>query len=146
MSTHSLPVSSALCAETLLSNELEGLPSHRAEWSSVIPECCFPLLFIVRRRKAIVTNQGSLQRRICEWTADCKRKTHNCPGEEMGLRWTPWNLIGLPIRPTDVWGAETNNGAENKYSKGSMMSPLGELKQYWSSSSLFVCLEKPHPG
>lgn len=94
MSTHSLPISSALFAKTLPSNEGEGLQSHRAKQSSVIPECCFPSgqPGHCPPSKVILTNQDSLQHQIYEWTAHRKRNpqlTHNWPGEEIGLPGTP---------------------------------------------------------
>lgn len=81
MSTHSLPISSALFAKTLLSNEVVGLRSHRAKRSSVIPECCFPsqpspLL------KVILTNQDSLQHQIYECTAHHERSEHTTAREK----------------------------------------------------------------
>lgn len=103
MSTHSLPISSALFAKTLLSNEAEGLQSHRARQSSVIPECCFPSGQPGPLSKVILTNQDSLQHQIYEWTAHCKRNpqlTHNYPGEEIGLPGTPlWTKLDCQYGP-----------------------------------------------
>lgn len=90
VSTHSLPISSALFAKTLLSNEVEGLQSHR----DPAQLCHRWVLFSLRTAQSAIegnTHQSGFITTPTLWM-NCPaqaKAAHNCPGEEIGLPGTP---------------------------------------------------------